>query len=107
MGRLIGKFASGTGGETEAIELIRDVSNDVPLLDAPGGLLRLPNGRGWRVWCDTSGALCVSEYGPAECDDIIASVEQDAAELRANEEQLREQSRQMRELAAPSIRAAR
>ena len=105
MSKLVGKFELGNEGGLA--EFMADLSNDQPLTEGPGGILRVDGaGVGWRIWRDLSGALCVTEHTPGECEAVAAAVRQDAEELRATEEQLRELSRQSREL-APESRAWR
>lgn len=101
MSKLVGRFVYGY--EEQAAELVRDLSADGQLVASPGGIYRLAGGRGWRIWHAADGSVCVTEHSPAECDDVAAAVAQDAEELRATEEQLRELSRESRNLGLETI----
>jgi uncharacterized protein YjlB len=97
----------GYGQTQAAVAFVRDMSEDVPLLDLGDKLLRIPDGKGWKIWEDAGGYVCVTEYTPGECDDIAARAMQTLADQRAAEERLRESARSSRDFGSQSAGAFR
>jgi hypothetical protein len=102
MGRIVGTFAAPILSEVR--EFVADLAGDKPLQASPGGIARLPGGKGWRVG-DEGGQVVVTEFEPEEIERIAASEFAEAAAKAAQEEALRELSRRTREMGPRNPRA--
>lgn len=98
---IVGQF--NPGEERRALGFIRELAEGQPLELWPGGIWRLKGGKGWRVWSDAGGDVCVSELTAAECERAGIEDAESARQRAADEERLRELSRSAREMAPGSI----
>lgn len=97
----------GFGQESVALDFMRDESNFETLLDLGNGVLRLPDGPGWRLWTSDDGCACVTCYSRSECDAIERGEQRALDDEREQEQLLRDLARHTRDVAPPSIRAPR